>query len=151
MRVRRRDGSSGPWPVALWLYAVGAAVLGVSALAGGATLVADPSGGGLSLPLAYLEGSPFADYLLPGLVLFSAFGIGSFAVLYGVARRRPWAWVGAVGLGAAQVVWIAVQLYVIRTLHPLQAVFGGLGAALVVLALLPSVRDALQPTRQERA
>lgn len=119
-------------------------MLGVSALVGGAMLILDPSGDSLSIPLSYLEGSPFVDYLLPGTVLFGGFGLGSFVVVYGIVSHRSWAWLAAVGLGAGQVVWIAVQVAVVGTLQPLHVVYGGLGAALVVLALLPSTREALR-------
>lgn len=132
-------------PIALWLYVVGAAVLGTSALVGGAMLVLDPSGRSLSIPLSYLEGNPFTDYLVPGAILFVVFGVGSVVVLYGIARWRDWVWFGAVGLGGAQVVWIVVELFVIGELQPLHVVYGGLGAALVFLALRSSVRVALRP------
>lgn len=130
-------------PISLWLYIIGAVALGVSALLGGIMLIIDPTGGALSLPLSYLAGSPFRDYLVPGIILFGVFGIGSGVVLYGVLRWRPWAWVGAVGLGLGQIVWIAVEMWIIGELHPLHIIYGGLGLALVGLALLPSAREAL--------
>lgn len=138
----RRDVSR---PITLWLYVVGAAALGVSALVGGAMLVLDPSGRSLSIPISYLEGSPFPDYLVPGAILFVVFGIGSVVVLYGIARWRDWAWFGALGLGTAQVVWIGVEMLIMGELQPLHVVYSGLGVVLAALALLPSVRAALRP------
>jgi hypothetical protein len=48
---------------------------GLTGLAGGVALVADPSGRALGLPAGWLEGTPFADYLVPGLVLASLFEV----------------------------------------------------------------------------
>lgn len=146
-----RDWRSAPsLPIALRLYLAGAAVLAVSATAGGAMLMLDPTGSSLGLPLAWLEGSPFADYLVPGLVLFGVFGIGSLVVVYSILHRLRWAWLAAVGLGAAQVVWILVEYAIIEMFHPLHLVYAGLGVALVALALRPSVRSALAPDAVER-
>jgi hypothetical protein len=121
-------------------YAVGALVLGVSALYGGAALMRDPDDDPLGLPVEWLAGTPFRDYFLPGLTLFGVFGIGSFVVLFGIARRRLWARTGAVALGLAQVGWILVQIVLLRALSWLQLVYGGLGALLAVLATRPSFR-----------
>lgn len=132
-------------PPALWLYVLGAVGLGVSALFGGGSLVLDPSGDTMEMPTAWLEGTPFADYLVPGVVLFALFGVGSFVVVYGVVRRTAWAWHAAVGLGAAQVGWIVVQVSLLRMLNVLHVVYGGLGLLLVALALTPAVRAALRP------
>lgn len=131
-------------PLALRLYLAGAAVLGVSAAAGGTALVTDPTGSTLGLPLAWLDGSPFPDYLVPGIVLLTVFGLGSLVVVYGIVYQRRWAWPAAVGLGVAQVGWILVQLAILQVVHPLHLAYGGLGALLALLALRPSVRAALR-------
>src|SRR5690554_4630226 len=44
-------------------------LLAVNALAGGAALVAEPSGRLLGMPVSLLAGSPFEDYLVPGVIL----------------------------------------------------------------------------------
>lgn len=130
-------------PRTLTLYLLGAVFLGLSALLGGVGLILDPTGASLGLPLTFLEGSPFGDYLLPGLLLFSVFGIGSFAEVVGILQGRAWSWLGAVSLGGGQVIWIVVQLAIIGELHPLHLLYGGLGLALLGLAVTPSVRRAL--------
>lgn len=142
--TRAADGSAEPSrPRALRVYTAGAAFLGVSALYGGLALVRNPRDDPLGMPLEWLDGTPFRDYLLPGLVLGSVFGVGSFLVLFGVGRRRPWAWLAAVALGVAQVSWIVVQIAFLRKIQPLHLVYGGLGVALTALAMRPSVRAYL--------
>jgi len=130
-------------PRAVWLYVVGALGLGLTALFGGGTPVSDPSGGRMEMPLEWLDGTPFADYFVPGLILFSVLGVGSFVVLYGVLRRRSWAWWAAIGLGVALVGWIVAQMLLVRMFHALHVVYGGLRVLLVALASRPSVREYL--------
>jgi hypothetical protein len=128
-------------PATLYLYLLGALFLGVSALTGGGMLILDPSGESLSISLSYLDGSPFSNYLVPGLILFTVFGVGSFSVIYGLVRRHSFSWLGALGLGFGQVVWIVVQIAIIGETNLLHLIYGGLGLALGVLALTPSFRS----------
>lgn len=129
-------------PTALYVLLAGLLFQGVSGVAGGIGLIGDPTGRSVGLPLDWLEGSPFADYLIPGLVLFSALGVSPLIVAYGLWRRLFWAWPAVLVVGAALVVWIGVEILVVgyHAWPPLQLVYGLLGVALLVLALLPSVR-----------
>lgn len=140
-------GSDGPpvsRPSAVWLYVAGAVALGLSALFGGGNLVLDPTGATMTMPTEWLAGTPFESYFVPGAILFAAFGVGSFVVVFGVLRRASWAWPAAVGLGVGQVGWIVVQMLLLRTVNVLHAVYGGLGLGLAVLALTPPVRRHLR-------
>lgn len=132
-----------PRPLAVRLYVVCAVSLAISAIYGGAILMLERADDPLGMPLEWLDDTPFSDYFVPGLTLFSVFGVGSVAVVVGLLRRRAWAGVASVGLGLAQLVWIAVEAFYLRTVQPLHVVYGGLGAVLVVLATRPSVRDYL--------
>jgi len=131
-------------PLPVGAYVAGAAFLAVSAVFGGGMLVLDPTGASMELPLSWLEGTPFNDYLVPGLVLLGVLGLGSFVTVYGILRRTDWAWHAAVGLGLALVTWIVVQIALIRLFHWLHVLYGGLGLLLVGLALAPAVRDRLR-------
>ena len=46
----------------------------VGALGGGAALVASPRGGIIKVPLRDLNGSPFSDFLIPGIMSSSCSG-----------------------------------------------------------------------------
>lgn len=124
-----------------------AAVLtqGVSGLAGGLGLVADPSGGAVGLPLTWLDGTPFSDYLVPGLILSSVLGAFPLLVAGGLWRRRRWAWHGSLVVGAALVTWVLVEILMIGYVSrpPLQAIYGLLGLLIPGLALAPRVRRQL--------
>lgn len=143
------DDDHGNWtfrsrPIAVRLYQLGAFVLGITAFVSGGLMSLDPSGTTMGLAIEWLDGTPFRSYLVPGLVLFSVLGVGSFVVLYGIVRRRRWAWWGALALGVALVGWIVTQILLLRMYHVLQAIYGGLGLVLLALAVLPSVRADLR-------
>ena len=128
---------------AAWI-AIGALVLlGIGALAGGIALVAKPDGSIMHMPLAYLENSPFSDYLIPGLILGGLFGIGSLVVAaMGLLSMRAAPFLALV-IGCGQMIWIAVQLTIIRELSFLHPTMFGVGlviAAASVLWALPMLR-----------
>ncbi|MFP8957550.1 hypothetical protein ACLI4Y_12535 [Natrialbaceae archaeon A-CW3] len=131
-------------PITIWLYALLAVALGVTALFGGVIMLLDPSGTTMALQVEWLDGTPFRDYFIPGLILFGVLGVGSLVVVYGIARRRQWAWWAAVGLGIALVGWITTQVLLLQMYHILQFVYGALGATLVALAVHPSTRTDLR-------
>jgi hypothetical protein len=105
------------------------------------------------------KGIPVVDtWTVPGLVLGVGFGLGSLLVGYGVWRRprwpwlasvdrctgHHWAWAGALLLGLGHVAWIVLELVYLAEPSILQAVYGTVGSALLMLALLPAVRRDLR-------
>jgi hypothetical protein len=114
-------------------------VIGVSALAGGASLVlgsVDPALATiLSPPRAYLEGSPFDSYFAPGLILGLVLGgvhLAAFALI--VRGSRWWVLAGAVA-AFDTLIWIFVQMVIIPFSF-LQAAYFALGALEVGLVML---------------
>ncbi|HKX74715.1 MAG TPA: hypothetical protein VJR05_04920, partial [Acidimicrobiia bacterium] len=56
-------------PPSLWLAAVLLGFLGITAVGGGVTMIADPSGGLIRMPAAWMEKVPLLDdWLVPGIV-----------------------------------------------------------------------------------
>lgn len=116
---------------------------GLSGLAGGYGLVADPSGAALGLPLEWLAGSPFSTYLIPGLILLLVLGVGPLIGAYLVAFRKPGGGAAAVAIGASLVIWIGVQIAIVGYQPfppqlPFQVLYGLVGA--IILALGVRVR-----------
>jgi uncharacterized BrkB/YihY/UPF0761 family membrane protein len=132
-------------PAAVYGYLLGAGVLGVTALFGGGTLLLDPTGSSMGMPLEWLEGTPFTDYTVPGLVLFAVLGIGSFVVMAAILRRWRWARTAGIGLGVVLVGWLVVQVALIQLVHAFHFLYGAIG---VVLATLPFTRRFRNDLRQ---
>ena len=103
--------------------------LGVGAIGGGAALMLGPRGEIIPLPVSALAGTPFGTYLVPGLILFTALGVGSLSAAALAWRRHPIAPLFALGVGLALIIWIAAQIALIgySSAPPLQAVYLVLG------------------------
>lgn len=109
------------------------ALIAISAFAGGYGLVFDPSGQSLGMSTAELSGTPFPDYLLPGLFLLVIIGGGH--LLGSIATFLRWRYAGeyAVFIGGMLLIWIIAQVLMIGLvsfLQPLYFLFGVVEIAL---------------------
>lgn len=120
---------------------------GTSGLVGGTALVLDPSGEILQMPLTLLDGSPFDTYLIPGAILLLVLGVFPIIILYGLLRRKAWAWSGAVLVSAALIIWIVAEIAMIgyQSEPPLQLIYGSVGILLLILTQRPAVQIVLRP------
>ncbi len=129
-------------PISDYLLLILVLFQGLSGIAGGIGLVLDPTGASMSIPLRWLEGSPFQTCLIPGIVLFTVLGLFPLVCFVGLLKRSRLAWFGALLIAVALLIWILVEILVIgyQTQPPLQAIYGAVGVLLLLLVLLPSVR-----------
>ncbi len=126
----------------------------LSGLAGGFSLIIDPSGERLYMPAEkFLVGTPFNDYLIPGIILGFLLGIFPLIVFIGLLRRpnwpwadalnpysnRHWAWAFSLYMGIMLVIWIDVQVMMIGYQNALQSIYAFVGITIVILTLLPAV------------
>lgn len=116
------------------------AFCGLGALAGGVALMVRPDGAVLHMPASYLAGSPFADYLVPGLLLAVFVGAGMLGAALLLIRCWRYGREAAIVPGAALVIFEIVEFSVIG-FNPLQVLFGVLGAIACAPAMRRSVAD----------
>jgi len=123
-------------------------------LGGGAALIASPKGGIIRLPLSDLAGSPFHDFLIPGIILFVVLGLAPLLVAWALLyrplvaflqavnpfRRQYWAWTAAGVIGVGLLIWIAVEVAIIP-FSVLQPFYAAVGLVIIVLTLRRAVRD----------
>ncbi len=121
-----RNGVAGGIAIA------GLLVLGIGALAGGIALASKPDGSVMHFDVGLLAGSPFADYLWPGIILGGLFGIGSLAVAVMGLRHSLVAPFLAFTIGCAQMIWIVVELAIIREFSFLHPTMFGIGAVIAL-------------------
>jgi hypothetical protein len=143
MRMKR-DRSPQTRSTPYWLLMACLLFLGIGAIGGGGQFLLDPTGGIIGMPVDVLAGSPFTDFLLPGLILFTVLGLFPLVVLYGLYTRRSWAWPAVIMVGIALIIWIVVQGLIVGFGHWLQWLYLCLGFVLILLALLPSVRRTVR-------
>ena len=112
--------------------------IGLGAVGGGLGMIIDPSGSGMGFPMEMLQGSPFPDFLIPGLFLFTVNGLGSLIGAGLSFARHRYAGEAAIALGAILVAWIVIQVAIINSVHWLHVLYFVLG--LLELALGLAVR-----------
>ena len=126
-------------PAAVWALMALLLLQGISGIAGGVALVAAPDGRIMQMPVSYLDGSPFSDYLIPGLILLLVLGVFPLVVLAELWLRPRPAWYGTFAVGCGLIIWILVEVLIIP-LSVLQAFFGVVGVLIAVVTLLPAER-----------
>ena len=112
------------------------AFTGIGAILGGGSLITDRTGESLGLSIEILRYSPFADFFIPGHILFLVLGIGSLvaSVLVTIKSKGYPLW--TIFIGFALSIWIAVQILMLKEVQFLQIVFGTIGILLVILGIL---------------
>ncbi|MGA2821264.1 MAG: hypothetical protein ABSF61_11475 [Anaerolineales bacterium] len=132
-------------------------LLGLGALAGGGVLILGPDGHLIQMPLSMLQGTPFRDFLVPGILLFVFVGIYPISVGYSLLAlpdwrwpdrinpipRAHWSWAGSLAAGVVVMVWIAAEVLLIRAVALLHVIYFAWGIALILLTLAPGVRRHL--------
>jgi len=108
------------------------ALIGLNAVAAGYGFVRRPDGSALGIPQDWLAGTPFADYRVPGLILF-ALGVLHLYAAWAAYRSRAASWFWAGLCAGSMVVWIAMQAALMgSTRHPVQTI---LQAAVLAIAI----------------
>jgi hypothetical protein len=140
-------------PFTGWLLILLQFLLAVGALFGGGAFLLAPDGHLIQMPLSHLENSPFSDFFIPGLFLFTFLGVYPLAVIYSLWKvpdwRWPeilnpfkhihWSWAASLAAGVIVIIWITVEILWVPfgLVHILFYIWG---AALLLLTLLPVVR-----------
>jgi hypothetical protein len=140
-------------------------LLSAGAMGGGTVMILSPSGEWIGMSISMLGNAPFQSYLVPGLVLFSLLGMGSAGLVYALVRRPEckictrlsfhrgmhWSWNFCIYLGFALMIWIQIQMAILQTVYWLQTFFAFYGMLIVILLLLPEIRNPYQITYGRRA
>jgi hypothetical protein len=149
--ARRKLVESRPlvgW-ILIWLLFL----LSLGAIFGGGAFLLAPDGHLIQMPISHLKNSPFTDFLIPGMFLFTFLGIYPLAVAYGLWKlpgwRWPdllnpfkqfhWSWAASLAAGVIVMLWIFVEMLWVPfgVVHILYLIWGVL---LLILTLLPIVR-----------
>jgi hypothetical protein len=130
-------------PRTLWALMALTAVQVIGAVAGGIGLVRDPINN-IGMSLSLLDGTPFHDYLIPGLILLIVVGLFPIVPLVGLAMRRRWAWWLELAAGCGLIIWIVTEVALLGFLPDagigLQIAMGLLGVLIVFFTLVHPTR-----------
>ena len=103
------------------------AFISLGAIGGGLLLVLDPSGNTLGVPSTLIEGTLFPNFLIPGFFLLVVNGIGSLIGAVFTFTKRRCAQEIAIALGAILVLWIVIQVSIIKSIGFLHVLYFTLG------------------------
>lgn len=109
---------------------------GIAACFGGWMLITSPDGSSLGMTTGLLEYSPFTDFLIPGIVLFTVIGLFSLVSSYLVVRQVTRYSFLVILMGLILIGWIVVQAIMIQTVNYLHVIFVSAGLLLVASGLL---------------
>lgn len=148
------EDSTNQKPITCKLLILWHILLGVGAVFGGLVLIIDPSGGLLKMPMAFLENSPFNNFLIPGIILLVILGVFPLIISYAlitkwdwkVANRlnifseMHWSWAYSLYIGFALIIWITVEGFIMKQIATIHVVYIFLGLAIQTVTMLPSVQ-----------
>jgi len=126
----------------------------LGAVYGGINLINDPSGKSIRLPISFLEGTVFSSYLIPGIILFLFLGFFPLFLIFplifkpnwpiinvlNIYKSYHWAWTYTLYTSIMLIIWINIEMMILRTGSVIQGSFGLLGIFMLILTLTPSVK-----------
>lgn len=129
--------------------------LGLGAIAGGGAMIISPSGELIGMPLSMLEKSPFNSFFIPGVILFSVLGLipllliialhkkpeSKLAEQFNIYKDMHWSWTYGIYIAFTLIIWIQLQMVFLHTVHWLHTFYMFYAVAIIIIALLPQVRN----------
>jgi hypothetical protein len=129
--------------------------LSLGAFYGSMAFILRPDGSLFKISVEMLSGSPFRDFLIPGIILLITFGLFPLFVIWGLIKKPEsrflnslnllydyhFAWTFSVYIGVAQVIWINVQTLILNEVDLLHTIYSSLGLLIICIALLPDTRQ----------
>jgi hypothetical protein len=126
----------------------------LGAIFGGVSLMNDPSGESIRLPITLLEGTVFNSFIIPGIILFLFLGFFPLFLIFplifkpnwpiintlNIYKGYHWAWTYSLYTSLMLIIWINVQMMILGTGSVIQGSFGLLGVFILILTLSPGVK-----------
>lgn len=142
-------------PPELWLLIVSLVFIGIVGAISGALFILSPDGQLMGMSPDFLTGSPFKNFLVPGIILFLLIGafplIGAWGLLkkpgwrwanaVNICRRYHWSWTASWAVGVIILIWLIVQTAMLGYIFFLQPVMAVWGSIIILVAMLPHIRN----------
>ena len=107
----------------------------IGALPAGYSMMVQPDGSDLDMTVDLLKGSPFSDFFIPGIFLFTVNGLSSLISAIFSFYRFKYSYMLGLGLGIAMIIWISVQVYSVGLNHILQPIYFVIGLIEIFISL----------------
>jgi len=111
-------------------------VVAIGAIPAGLAMILKPDGSIMHLPIDILQGSPFKDFLIPGLYLFGVNGLASLAGAVICFVHSRYSAISGLVLGICLVLWIIVQMLTTGLISWMQPTYFAVGLVEIAFGLL---------------
>jgi hypothetical protein len=120
------------------------AFVGVGAVFGGLAAITNPQSP-LGIPIEILKNSPFSNFFIPGIILFTIIGLGNIvSALMFRFKSKFQGYISSV-FSWALVIWIVVQCIMLNTIAPLHIIFFIIGSIEATLSMIILYEQHLFP------
>lgn len=106
--------------------------IAITATVSGKLMISQPDGSILQLKPELLAGSPFSNYLVPGILLACVVGVVNLVAVFLNMMRHRQRYNAAIAGGAVIITWILVQVMMIGTIHWLHILYFSAGILVVL-------------------
>ena len=118
--------------------------VGVGAVFGGLAAITNPKAP-LGIPIEILRSSPFSDFLIPGIILFTLIGLGNIVcALMFRFKLRYQGYISSV-FSWSLVIWIVVQCIMLNSIEALHIIFFIIGLIKATLSTIILYEQRLFP------
>ena len=108
----------------------------LGALPAGLMFILKPDGSLMGMNTLQLSNSPFSDFLIPGIALFTINGVFNFVNAILCFKRNKNAPIIGFVLSMALIIWVIVQVWSIGLNHFLQPTYFGIGLIMAGLSVV---------------
>jgi hypothetical protein len=115
-----------------------------AAIYGGCGLMANPDGSSMNMSLDFLQYSPFKNYFIPGLLLFTVNGMFSLFVFASVIFKFKFYLRYIIAQGIVLIGWISVEILMLQTLDTFHIIFMVVAMLLLICAWILIGIDYMQ-------
>jgi len=105
-----------------------------TAIASGLLIISKPDGSILHLQLGVLSGTPFNNFLIPGIILVTIVGGTNLIAVFFSMQNHPGRYTWAIAGGLITYGWIVVQILLINTFYWLQFLYLAAGLSTLLVA-----------------
>ena len=119
--------------------------VGIGAMGGGMMAILNPQGPG-GMPKEALNNSPFINYLIPGIILFTVIGLGNIYGAVSILLKSKYQGYISSIFSWALVIWIIVQCIMLGSVVSLHVIFFFIGLVEAFLSVIILFSQHLFPT-----
>ncbi len=120
------------------------AFVGIGAMGGGMMAILNPQRPG-GMPTEALNNSPFRDFLIPGIILFTVIGLGNILCVLTIRLKSKYQGYISSIFSWALVIWIIVQCIMLQMVVSLHVIFFIIGLVQAFLSFIILFAQCLFP------